>query len=867
MEISALIKRWLCCIVFLPYMCSGQILENFSDGDFISNPSWSGDQLNFKINNEYQLQLDDADAGSSFLYTPVEVFPEMEWRCWIKQSFSPSGNNYSRIYLLADEQLASFPPDGIFLQLGEGGSDDAIRLMQQINNDTSTLIRGSPGAISSSFECRVKIVFSENQWHLLADYSGSEIYIQEGNTNGTMPGTNGFFGFVCNYTSSNSTKFYFDDIYAGTEQKDSIPPQVENVFVRSPLQLEVGFSEKPEEESALLMENYTLQSAQISIDSVRFHQEKPLAVMLYLHDSLPYAIMLHLEVENIRDPSGNEMLASQHSLAWYYPEKYDVLINEIMADPSPPKLLPDYEYLELMNTHDLPLDLSGWTLHIGDVERGLSDLLIAPHDYLILGKEDAKNDFSAFGDFYGFESFSLTNGGQSVFLSNSDGFIMSGLQYDDSWYRDEEKEEGGWSLELINPENPCLGPENWKASEDYRGGSPGMQNSILENIYFDPEIISACAIDSVRISVEFSHSMGMALSMAPESFYIDHGIGNAMAVLPTDPFFTSFTIYPAKALLPGIVYELSCTSPLVDCMGDSAQITETKALGLPQKPLWQDLVINEILFNPFPGGDDYVEIYNRSEKAISMSGVLIASVRNNSPAPPDTTMAVLYKTCSVLLPGEYALLCKRYERVSDYYTTAETNELHEIVNFPSYSNAYGNLLLYDKDMALLDAFSYREDMHYPLLNIVEGVSLERIHYDRPTDDESNWHSASSLSGYGTPGYKNSQFSESSSDDGNIQISPRVISPNNDGQNDLLNVSYAFDRPGYLASIMVFSASGQLVRQLVNNELLGTSGSYSWDGFKDDRQKATSGIYIILFELTDLGGKIIRYKETAVVAPY
>ncbi len=65
--------------------------------------------------------------------------------------------------------------------------------------------------------------------------------------------------------------------------------------------------------------------------------------------------------------------------------------------------------------------------------------------------------------------------------------------------------------------------------------------------------------------------------------------------------------------------------------------------------------------------------------------------------------------------------------------------------------------------------------------------------------------------------------------------------------------------------MVFNASGQLIRHLVNNELLGTSGSFSWDGVRNDRQKAAAGIYIILVELTDLGGQISHYKKIAIIA--
>jgi len=176
------------------------------------------------------------------------------------------------------------------------------------------------------------------------------------------------------------------------------------------------------------------------------------------------------------------------------------------------------------------------------------------------------------------------------------------------------------------------------------------------------------------------------------------------------------------------------------------------------------------------------------------------------------------------------------------------------------------ILLADKAGVVLDVFPYDEDMHYPLLNTAEGVSLERIHPDRPTQDPTNWHSASQISGFGTPGYRNSQFTETGYINDPIHISPKVCTPGFDGQNDHVGIHYSFEKPGYLANILIFNSTGQLLRHLVNNELLGTTGSYSWDGIGDDNYKVPAGMYIILIELTDVSGKIVRYKKTGVITP-
>jgi hypothetical protein len=68
----------------------------------------------------------------------------------------------------------------------------------------------------------------------------------------------------------------------------------------------------------------------------------------------------------------------------------------------------------------------------------------------------------------------------------------------------------------------------------------------------------------------------------------------------------------------------------------------------------------------------------------------------------------------------------------------------------------------------------------------------------------------------------------------------------------------------MMNITVFDARGRLTRKLVNNELLGTEGVFTWDGIGDDNQKATIGIYIIFVEIFDLEGGSKKYKKTAVV---
>jgi hypothetical protein len=219
----------------------------------------------------------------------------------------------------------------------------------------------------------------------------------------------------------------------------------------------------------------------------------------------------------------------------------------------------------------------------------------------------------------------------------------------------------------------------------------------------------------------------------------------------------------------------------------------------------------------------------------------------------------------LLLEGEYLALTTNPTKVKEQYYSENPSAFLRMASLPAYNNASGSVILSGINKQLTDFFEYDESMHHPLLNQVAGVSLERIHFDRPTSDRTNWHSASASAGYATPGYKNSQFSQPIDADKEVIVHPEVFSPDNDGVDDVLNITYRFDSQGLTASVHIFDSQGRLVKNLVGNELLGTEGTISWDGRTEDNQKASIGIYIIFFEAFGVDGEVKKHKRTAVLA--
>ena len=95
--------------------------------------------------------------------------------------------------------------------------------------------------------------------------------------------------------------------------------------------------------------------------------------------------------------------------------------------------------------------------------------------------------------------------------------------------------------------------------------------------------------------------------------------------------------------------------------------------------------------------------------------------------------------------------------------------------------------------------------------------------------------------------------------------PEIFSPyDGDGYNDLLNINYSFNEPGYVGTIRIYDANGRPVRQLASNELLSTTGTFTWDGTSDKGEKARIGMYIILFEAFSTNGQSNTYKLSTVL---
>lgn len=276
-----------------------------------------------------------------------------------------------------------------------------------------------------------------------------------------------------------------------------------------------------------------------------------------------------------------------------------------------------------------------------------------------------------------------------------------------------------------------------------------------------------------------------------------------------------------------------------------------------------EFVFNELLPNPFAGGSEYIELYNRSDRALPVSGLSVA-VRK-----ADGTLNTRYPLSSITVTIEadgYVLLTKNLEGVTDFYTIQSPSSLFEVPKLPILANTSSTLVLFrTKDGAVIDEVSYTSKWHASSIKDQKGVSLERIDPDAETQSPSNWTSASATVGYGTPGYPNSQSDISLPDDPDTPDEPTGIkTPQWDESAGHYTISYYLDQPGYNCRAFVFNIAGQRVAQIANHELLGLTGKLTWDGYALSGKQLQTGVYIFYAELYHTSGTVKRYKQVFLV---
>ncbi len=535
----------------------------------------------------------------------------------------------------------------------------------------------------------------------------------------------------------------------------------------------------------------------------------------------------------------------------------DILITEFLSDPSPSIALPESEFIELTNRSGTEINLYHFIISNGNSSATIkTDFILKPDSMLILCNTNSAVAFSQYGSALALSGFpSLNNEEGNIILYNGAGNVIHALHYDKSWFHNDLKAGGGWSLEMMDLSNPSGGKENWSSSTALAGGTPGQKNSVNfpNPDEQPPSLLRAVALDSSRLVLYFDEAIDSVTAVSVAGYEISDGIGQPDSAFTIPPFFNRVQIHLPKPLMKKKIYELS-VQQIRDCSQNEIGLHNHCPAGLMEKADPGDIVFNEILFNPPVFGYDYLELYNRSSKIIPCSELFIAG------RDPDGSLknpVAMVKDERGFFPGEYLLLTENPDWVLGNYPSAPAAQIIPVASLPSLPDDQGKCVLLNPAGEILDELDYDHHWHSPLLANESGVALERIRTDLSTALASNWISASAAAGNGTPGYKNSESNSGDPVDQFISIDPEIFSPDMDGYHDFCFINYQLPASGYAGSISIYDISGRMVRKLVNNILWGTSGTYRWDGLDEEQNLLPMGHYVICVELFLPDGTILK----------
>ncbi|MBO9658310.1 MAG: lamin tail domain-containing protein [Chitinophagaceae bacterium] len=575
----------------------------------------------------------------------------------------------------------------------------------------------------------------------------------------------------------------------------------------------------------------------------------------------------HFQVSELAEIQGMKMLL--YILSLLYPvyadgqPRYSVIINEIMAAPAPQIGLPNYEWIEVLNTGEQPVDLRAWRLGDNTTISGLfPDFILAPKQYLILCASSARAAMQAFGDVLVVPSFpSLDNAGEQLYLISPDGRVIHSIRYADTWHDNSLKKEGGWTLEMIDSRNPCTGQTNWRSSISSTGGTPGKMNSIAgqNTDQIPPVPLRTYSASSKDLVVVFSEPLDSNTAVTLSNYQLSPG-GTIIKAMCRPPLFEEVELETAHQLDSLLVYELLIQG-VQDCAQNQLADLHSIKTGIASAPAAAKPVINEILFNPRPNGDDYVELLNQGPQILDASRLYLA---NRNTAGAIGIPVRLTATPYALFPGEYLVATANAQTLrSQYFVKNPLNVLE--LSLPSFPDDKGTVILMDQQGLILDEVRYSKDWHFKLIADPDGVALERIDPNGVSSSSGNWHSAASTVGYGTPTYRNSQFMSTPEMNAEIDIDPKIFSPDNDGFNDLTRISYRTTTTGLMGNVFIFDLNGRLVQHLVKNELLSITGYWNWNGTDERQRLLPAGRYIIEVEIFTLQGQKRRIRKVAVLA--
>ena len=647
----------LMLIAIAPTTLTSQLFEDFSDGEITTSPSWYGDVGDFIVNEEFKLQLNADGAGMSSVWTTVDFPDSIAWLIDIELDFSPSQSNRLRYYLMADHPNAEQVENGYFIEIGRDGPGDGVSLNVIDQGVEYFLAESQQIEIDDRVEIKLKVTRNLNGIWTIFQVSEAVLPVISVTDLTVQPENCDKIILRCDYTASRSDKFYLDNIAVEELTQDTTPPAISTFEAITLREFRIKFNEAID--NNITPTDIRLNPGQIKIDSVVFGELNRMDVHTgtALQDGGSYI----LEVDNIRDMNGNETHVIYQTNYWitHQANPGEIVINELMPDPSPAIGLPEVEYIELFNASDRRLGLSDLNIEVNNASFDLRTPHIPPGEYLILCPAESAEHYAVLGATESVSSWKqLPNSSGAVTLYSDAGIAIDHISYSIDWYGYPDIANGGWSLERINPYLKCSDAADfWSGSVSMAGGTPGASNSVLNtqfSVSTPPAIMYLLFNEPAQtLTLRFNR----ALNTNPDALdvKVTH-LDIESATIRSEDLDIKFK----STLETGVGYTLIMDS-VEDCAGYIMPpgSIEFERPGVPKRG---SIVINELMLEPVSHGVSYIEIHNVSDDWHNLSNCYLIISGSSGQSVIDIPENVI---CG---PGELFVFTESADILKQYYS-------------------------------------------------------------------------------------------------------------------------------------------------------------------------------------------------------
>jgi len=422
----------------------------------------------------------------------------------------------------------------------------------------------------------------------------------------------------------------------------------------------------------------------------------------------------------------------------------DLVINEIMYAPNSP----EPEWVEVYNRSSRIINMLGYKIADDAATTRVinSSLVINPGNYLVIAKDSSIVTLHNNIPILRISTFaSLNNSGDRVMLLDSLNRVIDSLDYKSSWGG-----SSGKSLERIDANRSSVDSTNWKTSTAVNRSTPGYFNSAspynnnlaLSILSHSPP--SPIKGDSVTINIKIENVGKNTANNFSLEIYDDVNrdsvaqsaerisIKNFTSLASSAAITTQIKVYAAEVRVYRIIARLNFSADEV--LSNNTAFREYSVSEIPASI--NEIVINEIMYAPSSDEPEWIEIYNKSNRALNLKDWKIGD---------NTALTIISSTEYLFSPGEY-LVISSDAVISNYYNI--TSRLL-IKPLPGLSNSGDDVKLKDNSNRTIDSVKY-----LPAWGGNNGKSLERKFADSLSNRQSNWGTSISPN-KATPGKFNS----------------------------------------------------------------------------------------------------------------